>query len=116
LAAEGLLCLLKYHSVSSELHGLKVAPSAPTVSHLLFAEDSLLLFRAATESAGKTQHLLDLYCLPLGQRVNRDKSSIFSVRVVVTSQDFIKFWGRFFAFVLSALIESSQGFKTFEFI
>jgi hypothetical protein len=31
----------------------------------------------------------------------------------VTSQDFIKFWGKFFAFVLSALIEISQGFKTF---
>jgi hypothetical protein len=31
----------------------------------------------------------------------------------VTSQDFIKFWGFFFAFVLSALIEISQGFKTF---
>jgi hypothetical protein len=32
----------------------------------------------------------------------------------VTSQDFIKFWGNFFAFVLYALIEISQGFKTFE--
>jgi hypothetical protein len=31
----------------------------------------------------------------------------------VTSQDFIKFWGNFFAFVLSALIEISQEFKTF---
>jgi hypothetical protein len=34
----------------------------------------------------------------------------------VTSQDFIKFWGNFFAFIPSALIENSQGFKTFEFI
>jgi hypothetical protein len=31
----------------------------------------------------------------------------------VTSQDFIKFWGKFFAFVLLVLIENSQGFKTF---
>jgi hypothetical protein len=31
----------------------------------------------------------------------------------VTSQDFIKFWGNFFAFVLSALIENLQGFKNF---
>jgi hypothetical protein len=36
--------------------------------------------------------------------------------VVVTSQDFIKFWGKFFAFVLYALIEISQGFKTVEYI
>jgi hypothetical protein len=32
---------------------------------------------------------------------------------VVTSQDFIKFGGNFFAFVLLELIEISQGFKNF---
>jgi hypothetical protein len=31
----------------------------------------------------------------------------------VTSQDFIKFWGKFFAFVLLEMFENSQGFKTF---
>jgi hypothetical protein len=77
LAAEGLSCLLKHHSLSSELHGLMVAPSAPAVSHLLFADDSLLLFKADTETAGRVQQLLDLYCMASGQRINRDKSSIF---------------------------------------
>jgi hypothetical protein len=32
---------------------------------------------------------------------------------IVTSQDFIKFWGNFFAFVLLEMIGNSQGFKTF---
>jgi hypothetical protein len=32
----------------------------------------------------------------------------------VTTQDFIKFWGKFFAFVLLEMFEISQGFKTFE--
>jgi hypothetical protein len=31
----------------------------------------------------------------------------------VTTQDFIKFWGKFFVFILLVLIENSQGFKTF---
>jgi hypothetical protein len=31
----------------------------------------------------------------------------------VTSQDFIKFWGKFFAFVLLKMIGNSQGLKTF---
>jgi hypothetical protein len=34
----------------------------------------------------------------------------------VTTQDFVKFWGKNFVFILLVLIENSQGFKTFEFI
>jgi hypothetical protein len=34
----------------------------------------------------------------------------------VTTQDFIKFWGKFFAFVLLEMFGNSQGFKTFESI
>jgi hypothetical protein len=34
---------------------------------------------------------------------------------IVTTQDFIKFWGKIFVFILLVLIENSQGFKTFEF-
>jgi hypothetical protein len=33
----------------------------------------------------------------------------------VTTQDFIKFWGKIFVFILLVLIENSQGFKTVEF-
>jgi hypothetical protein len=39
--------------------------------------------------------------------------SRFISRLGVTSQGFIKFWGKFFAFVLLEMIEISQGFKTF---
>jgi hypothetical protein len=38
------------------------------------------------------------------------------VTAVVTTQDFIKFWGKFFCLVLLEMIEFSQGFKTFESI
>jgi hypothetical protein len=31
----------------------------------------------------------------------------------VTTQDFVKVWGNFFALVLLEMIEISQGFKTF---
>jgi hypothetical protein len=34
----------------------------------------------------------------------------------VTTQDFINFWGKFFAFVLLEMIDFSQRFKTFESI
>jgi hypothetical protein len=32
---------------------------------------------------------------------------------LVTTQDFVKFWGNFFAFVLLEMNEISQGFKNF---
>jgi hypothetical protein len=32
---------------------------------------------------------------------------------LVTTQDFIKFWGKIFVFILLVLIENPQGFKTF---
>jgi hypothetical protein len=77
LAAEGLSCLLKNSVQSSELDGLKVATSAPAVNHLLFADDSLLFFKASSEGAREIKSVLNVYCNASGQRINMDKSSIF---------------------------------------
>jgi hypothetical protein len=77
LAAEGLSCLLKSRVQSSSLGGIQVATSAPPVNHLLFAGDSLLFFKANTEGAEEVSLLLETYAKASGQRVNKDKSSIF---------------------------------------
>ncbi|XP_073353989.1 uncharacterized protein [Aegilops tauschii subsp. strangulata] len=74
---EGLSCLLKSRDESSNLHGIQVAPSAPHVNHLLFADDSLLFFKANSEGAEEVNQLLDIYCQATGQRINYGKSSIF---------------------------------------
>jgi hypothetical protein len=76
LAAEGLLCLLNARNQSSALNGIKVAPSALMVNHLLFADDSLLFFRATRENAKEIKEVLHLYCQASGQMVNMEKSSI----------------------------------------
>ena len=80
IAAKGLSCLLKTSSLSSNIVGLKVAPTAPAVNHLLFADDSLLLFKSGNEGAVAVSNLLDTCCLASGQRINHDKSSIFFSR------------------------------------
>jgi hypothetical protein len=56
--------------------GIRVAPSAPMVSHLLFADDNLLLFKANRENAETVKNALDLYCRASGQQVNLEKSLI----------------------------------------
>jgi hypothetical protein len=76
IAVEGLSCLLKDKNESSSLHSIKVAPSAPMVNHLLFADDSLLLFKVDGNCATIVQEILDTYCAASGQQVNREKSSI----------------------------------------
>jgi hypothetical protein len=53
---------------------------------------------------------------PLSSTDNVSTTCILIIRFCVTTQDFIKFWGKIFVFILLVLIENSQGFKTFEFI
>lgn len=67
LTAEGLTCLLKSRIESSQLNGIKVAPTSPVVSHLVFADDSLLFFKANQESAEEVKTVLQLYCQASGQ-------------------------------------------------
>lgn len=75
LAAEGLSCLLK--AQDSGVRGLSVAPTATSANHLLFADDSLLLFEATSATAGRVRDILNMYCAASGQRINTDKSSIY---------------------------------------
>ncbi|XP_020153536.1 uncharacterized protein [Aegilops tauschii subsp. strangulata] len=77
LATKGLSCLLKSKNESSNLHGIQVAPTAPPVNRLLFADDSLLFFKANGMGANEVYQVLDTYCQATGQRINYSKSSIF---------------------------------------
>ena len=51
---------------------------SPWINHLLFADDSLLLFKASVEGVEKVSNLLTSYCEASGQKINNAKSSIFS--------------------------------------
>ena len=54
-----------------------MAPSAPRINHLLFADDSLLFIKANLEGANEVSNLLATYCRASGQRLNPAKSTIF---------------------------------------
>jgi len=64
-----------------QIAGVKICHGAPSVSHLLFVDDSLMLIRARGEDdAMQLQSILDLYEHCSGQVINKDKSTVlFSV-------------------------------------
>lgn len=76
LCAEGFSILLQKADNDGHIGGLKICQGAPSISHLLFADDSLILIHANGEDAAKLQGILDLYEECSGQMINKDKSAI----------------------------------------
>lgn len=65
--------LLVKASAENPIHGIQVARRAPKISHLLFADHSLLFSRANREEANQLIKILDTHQHATGQVVNLDK-------------------------------------------
>jgi hypothetical protein len=76
LCPEGFSALLQKAEEEGHICGIKLSPSAPRVSHLLFADDSMLLLEATTEGVETVKSILQIYEESSGQMINRDKSSV----------------------------------------
>jgi hypothetical protein len=76
LCAEGFSGLLHHAEAVGDIRGFQLAPAAPTVNHLLFADDSLLLVEAGEASATTINSILQVYEECSGQVINREKSSV----------------------------------------
>jgi hypothetical protein len=66
-----------YEEEVGGIDGVRVCRNAPSVSHLLFADDSLILMKADMNNATSLQRVLDTYCANSGQLVSLSKSSVF---------------------------------------
>lgn len=55
---------------------VKIARSAPSISHLIFADDSLFFYKANNDSCRKIRQTVDLFCRISGEAINFDKSSV----------------------------------------
>lgn len=76
LCAEALSFLITKAVQNQSLHGVKIYPVAPSISHLLFADDNIIFTRSTHEEACQIDHLLQVYEQAFGQRINLDKSEL----------------------------------------
>lgn len=89
--ADGLSNILQRRRDERQIQPLKVCRSAPGVSHLLFADDSLLFFKAEVIQAMRIKEALDLYERCTGQLINpKECSLLFSALCPQERQDGIK--------------------------
>ena len=91
ICAEAFTSLLAREEELGRLHGVSICRSAPSISHLLFADDSLVFCQAKQEEVQMTSDVLDLYAMASGQCINFEKSYVyFSSNTSRVQKDSIK--------------------------
>lgn len=69
--------MLDQASSNGSISGCKVSHSTPIITHLLFADDSFLFFKATMKKVGIIKRLLNEYEKSSGQAVNYQKLGVF---------------------------------------
>lgn len=91
ICAQGLSSLLKGHASHGSIKGLKMASRGPVITHLFFADDSLVFFKADPDSCKFIKESLESYEAASGQVVNFEKSALsFSPYTSQINQDRVK--------------------------
>lgn len=82
LCVEGLSRALSLAAARNEITGIQICTDAPRITHLLFADDSFLFFKANNQEAAVIKSLLLRYESLSSQTINFQKSGImFSANV-----------------------------------
>lgn len=82
ICAESLSRMLSFELQSGGISGCKITRSCPTISHLLFDDDSLLFCKASIQECQTIHKILSIYEKASDQCVNFDKSAmLFSPNV-----------------------------------
>uniref|UniRef100_A0A2N9GDB5 Reverse transcriptase domain-containing protein n=1 Tax=Fagus sylvatica TaxID=28930 RepID=A0A2N9GDB5_FAGSY len=77
LCAEGLHSLIQKEKNAGTLKGVSISRGGPKITHLFFADDSLLFCKATTGDVDRIQSILSQYEKASGQQINRQKTTIF---------------------------------------
>jgi hypothetical protein len=77
LCVEGFSALLKEARRENEIRGVRFGAGGPHITHLLFADDSVVFLEASKQNLLVLKNILKDYEVSSGQRVNLQKSSIY---------------------------------------
>jgi len=77
LCTEGLHGLIQHATRVGDIKGFSLCQRGPTLTHLLFADDSLLFCRATNDECKKIIDILEIYEKGSSQKVNKNKIAIF---------------------------------------
>ena len=77
LCAEGLSALIHDVARNQQISGVSICRGCPIITHLFFADDSLLFYKANVQECQKLFSILQSYEAASGQKINADKSLVF---------------------------------------
>ena len=91
LCIEGLRGLINKVASNGDITEFKLCRHGPKLTHLFFADDSLLFCKANSTKCNKVMDLLSVYEDVSGQKINRDKIALFfSKSVTEANRQIIK--------------------------
>jgi hypothetical protein len=73
--ANGLSALLQSEIDAGGISPIKICRRARGISHLLFADDTLLFFKASCDQAERVKAVIDFYAVAIRQLINLTKCS-----------------------------------------
>ncbi|XP_022573038.2 uncharacterized protein LOC111214447 [Brassica napus] len=87
LCTEVLISHIKRAEETKKISGIKIARGSPSISHLLFADDSLFFCKAEQSQCEELVRIIDVYGTASGQQLNKEKSSVlFGSKVIASTK------------------------------
>ena len=77
MCTEGLHGLINKAAIDGSIRGVSLCRNGPKLTHLLFADDSLIFYRAKEEECQTLLEVLAKYERASGQQINKAKTTLF---------------------------------------